>query len=432
MGISYGDYQPTERKKREVKETTEINSVTVTDAYFSRLVNNKYEKIKWAGVGDEIYVVIKTSGLSGKTVEVNILDKDGVLTNNKYGIIGALQDKKDKKGEYSTTVRDDGFAIIKLEMKPSTDTKLVKSWRDKIGNSKDKKVNICILVDAHSRNPDLRITYQGKNPESDNSSDKADKVNYWLDTKNNWFELRRKNPMIVIDPGHGYTKGNTGAVSWIYTHKVKGKDGKEVLDEKKQIITEKNNVEQLPQYVIDSPNDWIISYKEDPNRSERFLVYDISIRLKQLLDNSGYNTLITRARGPIIGSDDSITRKARIDLAINNKADYFISVHADGATGYSSTGSHVIYPSTDNTECIELARDIFSSYNVVEVESTSPKSDIRGLQVLSQKSNTTKRKVLIELGFVTTPKDAKALFTNINLIAQQIHDGLVININKSF
>jgi N-acetylmuramoyl-L-alanine amidase len=119
-------------------------------------------------------------------------------------------------------------------------------------------------------------------------------------------------------------------------------------------------------------------------------------------------------------------------MAVNNKADYFLSLHADGLDGFTSSGSHVIYPSKDFVESKELATDIFSSYNVVTVEPQSPKIDVRGLQVLSSTENTTKRKVLVELGFVTTPKDAKALFSNIALIGTQLSEGLELNIKKNF
>ena len=407
-------------------------NATVTDAYFAKLENESFHKAKWAGIEEEIYVVVKTIGLAGKKIELNILDKDGIITDGEYGILSVLQDNEDRKGKFSVIVGNDGIAIFKLEMKPSSEDKDIKTWRDKITASKNKKVNLCILIDANKHNSGLNIAYNGKNPDSDKTSQKASKHNYWLDIQGKWFELRRKKPVIVVDPGHGYTKGNTGAVSWIYTYKLKGKDGKEVLDEKKKVKTEQNNIEKLPQYVIDNPDNWIVSTKEDPNRSERFLVHDIAKKLKQLLDDNGYIAYLTRERGPITGLDDPKTRKARIDLAIEKEADYFISVHADGANGYNSSGSHVIYPADDNAECIELAKDIFKYYNVVQVENTSPKSDVRGLQVLSQKSNSVKRKILIELGFITSPKDSKALFTNLDLIAQQIYDGLLLNINKNF
>lgn len=70
-------------------------------------------------------------------------------------------------------------------------------------------------------------------------------------------------------------------------------------------------------------------------------------------------------------------------------------------------------------------------YNVVKVESNSPKKDIRGLRVL-RTTNKTKRKTLVELGFVTSPSDAKKMFSNIDLIAKQLVKGLIENIKVNF
>lgn len=409
-------------------------TATVLDAYFARLKDKKYVRTAWGGVGEELYVVVLTSGLTGKEVEINILDRDAVIAKDKYGLLTALQDNADKQGKFTAKVGDDNFAIFKLEMK-AKDDKVTEQWRKKVGEAKDKKAYLCLLVDAHSKNAGIQVQYNGKNPPKDHTSAKADKTNYWLDTDSDWFELRRKNPVIVIDPGHGYTIGNTGAVSFIYTYKVQGSDGKEVMGQDKKPQTAKGNVLQLPQYVLDAPDTWVVSKREDPDHSERFLVYDVSAKLKSLLEGDGYTVFITRERGPIKGSDNATTRAARISLANDNKADYFISVHADGVDGNTSTGSHVIYPSTTDatlsSDCSELATDLFSSYNIVAVESTSPKKDVRGLQVLGT-SNKTQRKVLAELGFVTTPKDAKALYSNIDNIATQMKNGLVVNIKKHF
>lgn len=233
---------------------------------------------------------------------------------------------------------------------------------------------------------------------------------------------------IVIDPGHGYTKGNTGAVSYIYTHKIKGADGEPVLNEKKEFKTSSNGIKTLPAYVINDPDKWIISKKEDPNHNERTLVYDVSVKLKELLENDNFTCFITRNSRVVTGNDDQKTRKARIDLANNNKADYFISIHADGSTNSNATGAHVIYPKTSDPliskNCKAFASDILSLYNVVNVESTSPKEDERGLQVLGS-SNKTPIKVLVELGFVTSPKDANAMFLNIDKIANQLFKGVM-------
>jgi len=247
-----------------------------------------------------------------------------------------------------------------------------------------------------------------------------------------------KSVIIVIDPGHGYTTGNTGAASRIYTYKVQGEDGKPLMKDK-EYVTSTGNVENLPNYVLDDPNTWIISSKEDLKRPEGFLVFDVSLKLKELLNNEGYDSVfLTRTdKGPISGADNSTTRAERIKIANDNNADYFISIHADGVAGYTATGSHVIYPSSNvaDKETVEKSKElgdyILKYYDVVKVESNSPKQDVRGLQVLGN-SNKTKRKVLIELGFVTSPKDAKALFENEDKIAEQIKKGLMEHINQIF
>ncbi|QYN41481.1 N-acetylmuramoyl-L-alanine amidase [Gilliamella sp. ESL0443] len=60
----------------------------------------------------------------------------------------------------------------------------------------------------------------------------------------------------------------------------------------------------------------------------------------------------------------------RCDIANNNKADYFISIHADGLTNFTS-GAHVIYYEGDK-KGLELANDIFSCYTVVSIGKKHP------------------------------------------------------------
>jgi N-acetylmuramoyl-L-alanine amidase len=262
---------------------------------------------------------------------------------------------------------------------------------------------------------------------------------FTIDTKGRVLESTIFNPYtninIVIDPGHGYTKGNTGATSKIYTYKIKGNDGKPLKKDDGEFETNTANVLKLPQYVIDDPTTWVVSKKSDSDHTERGLVFDISVKLKDLLDKDGFSCFLTRESKVIQGNDDSSTRKKRIDIANSKKADYFISVHADGADNDISSGAHVIYPKTTEKEVKdaskEFGEDIFKFYNIVQVESNSPREDSRGLQVLGS-TNNTKRKVIIELGFVTTPRDSKAMFSNIDKIADQLYQGLLHNIKNNF
>ena len=66
---------------------------------------------------------------------------------------------------------------------------------------------------------------------------------------------------------------------------------------------------------------------------------------------------------------------------------------------------------------------------MVPIQADSPKHDERRLDVLKD-INKAKRKVIVELGFVSSPKDAKALFSNIDLIAHQLYKGLLKNFKK--
>lgn len=362
--------------------------------------------------------------------------EEGIVAKDEVIPI-SLEDKRKKtfeatvgsmsKSEYLN--KDDycDMAIVSITLDPANKDGL-KLWQDKLEDLEEKKTNLYLLVDAHSGNTDKEVIYHGQNSDKDGKPDTTTKKNYWLDMGTTWFELKKKTPIIVLDPGHGYLKGSTGAVSYIYTYNIslpKGEDPQ----------TGTSNVEELPQYVLDEPKKWIISKREDPIRSERFLVYDVALELKKLLKNEGITVFLTRnERGPIPGSDDSATRKERIDFANDNSADYFISIHADGASSNAS-GAHVIYPKVSDADTVhkskELAMDIFTYYNVIKVESGSPKEDIRGLQILRNSNNTVK-KVLVELGFVTSPSDAKALFSNIKKIANQISQGIIKNINEKF
>ena len=409
------------------KETPNFAGAVVTFAYIAKLEKDEYHQIKWAGVEDEVYVVVRTTGLVGRTLTINILDRNATVTNSEYGVLSVLQDNSDKKGRFFTKVQDDGLAIFKLEMQPSKVEKDIKTWRDKIGASKDKMAYLCVLVDAHSQNTDLKVTYMGKNPASDNSSKKVDKSNYWLDEKGKWFELRRKNPVIIIDPGHGIEGGNEGAQARIYKYKKQTPVGS----------TDVADVNHLPDYVLNDPDKWIDgnnlskSHKYDSEKTEFHLTYDIAEYLVNILESKGYkvfNTRTTRNVAKIIKDTDL---PYRVKIANNKKADYFISIHADGEISFK-TGAHAIYSAVQNlTEGSEIATDMMKYYTVVEVEKNSPKKDVRNLYVFKP-VNKTLRNTLVEVGFVTTPKEAKILFANRKLIAEQLAKGLLENINKNF
>ncbi len=414
----------------------EVKEATIIDAYFGIENGNSYKRLTWGGVEDEIYIIVKTIGLADKKINVNIIDRDGILYTGKNTAIEVLQDDTTKTVRLTTTVYPDGTAVIPITLKPSTDDKDAKTWRDKIAKTKDKKVYLSLLVDAHTPNPDYDITYNGRNPEGENAEGTGGKLNYFLDMKDKWFELKRKNPVIIIDPGHGVKGGNEGAQARIYKYKVKGEDGKLLLDAKKNPITKMADVMSLPDYAIEDPVTWIDgnneskNHKYDNERTEFRLTYDVGLAMHNQLLAKGYKSIITRKNREVVTETEN-DLVYRVTIANNKKADYFISIHGDGLATFSS-GSHAIYSKIhDITEGKEIAEDIMSHYDIVEVEANSPKQDSRNLYVFKA-VNKTKRTTLVEIGFVTTPKDAKKMFANQTKIAEQLVQGLEDNIKKNY
>lgn len=215
-----------------------ITSATVMDAYIAKFEDKKYIKINSATVGDTVYVVVKTTGLVGKKIEVNLVDRNGVLNAKPYGMIDILQDDKDVQGLLSTSVNKEGLAVYKVKLQPSLEMKDLEDWSNKIKNTKDKKVDTCILVDASKNNPDLEVIYLGRNEKNqEKDSEKSSKSNYWLDQNGSWFEIKYcecsiyyidkellNGPNVVHTKANNKVKGNTGIqkISAIVLHRTIG------------------------------------------------------------------------------------------------------------------------------------------------------------------------------------------------------------------
>lgn len=252
----------------------------------------------------------------------------------------------------------------------------------------------------------------------------------------------RKDIVIVVDPGHGNTKGNTGSVyRKAYKHKVKGDDGKPKLDSDQKPVIVETAVDALPDYVYQdlksaagNSANWVWVTKEIPDNTklERDITWSVGEELYNVLKSAGYTVIRTRENKMIEGDDD---RAARNKVANDNKAHYFISIHADGSHDPKVSGSHAVYRTKSAKEYddaqIQLAKDVYKYYSVVKIMSKSPAQD-NNLQVLSPTQNNAKRKVLVELGFVTNTSDFDAMKNNAALEAKQIAMGLEYNISRYY
>jgi N-acetylmuramoyl-L-alanine amidase len=249
----------------------------------------------------------------------------------------------------------------------------------------------------------------------------------------------KKDIIIIVDPGHGTGAGNFGG-SMItgYKHKVRGDDGKPKKDDKDKEIIITSAPEDLPEYVLPDlrksagSRTWIVGHPiQDEKKSEHALVLQVGLRLKQLLEKGGYTVYISRTTA---ASPDS-KNEVRTAMGAKYKADYFLSIHADAVDDYRVKGSHTIYrnlsDATHNKYQKEFAADVFSSYTVVNTVPGHPKADERGLMVLSAK-NASKRKTLVELGFVSNPDEYQVLISNVENAARQMAMGIDANVRKHY
>ncbi|OXT07030.1 N-acetylmuramoyl-L-alanine amidase [Thermoanaerobacterium thermosaccharolyticum] len=153
----------------------------------------------------------------------------------------------------------------------------------------------------------------------------------------------------------------------------------------------------------------------------------IALKLKTLLDNGGYRTMISRTTDTDVGLYD------RPYQANNEGADVFVSIHSDSFGSPSANGTTVLYypngyngDTRDEKTFAQIIHD-----NLMKQISTSDRglSERPNLVVLNQ---TKMPAVLVETGFVTSPTDAQ-LLTDDNFqwkVAQGIYNGIVDYFDK--
>lgn len=409
-----------------------IKAKQISNVYFAKEIkdnkNISFAKIKEGRVDSKMYIVIETENLEkGDVIKVRILqyvaiDKIvNISEQDSQELTIAVGNYEGKGGTATQAITPISLGVNKKDNKEFPHFILHKEKTLYVAISvtalKDGKVNkeVCYNLKSYKYNY-------------------VDNPNVWYGDRNNAFYLERRKPIIVIDPGHGYSnsidpKTNIGAQARIYKYKVKGNEKK----------IERAEVDKLPQYVLDEPEKWIVNNKElDKYRTEHILALRVSRKMEELLTKKGFECYLTRNNETVekLVSESAIWK--RMDFANEKNADYFISIHADGSEGYP-TGSHAIYTNNlDDTLSKEIASDILRFYTIVPHSEKHPRKDTNQDVGLLNNTNRAKekklveRRTLVELGFITTPKDAKIMFENINKIAEQLVQGLLYNIDKNF
>ncbi len=156
---------------------------------------------------------------------------------------------------------------------------------------------------------------------------------------------------------------------------------------------------------------------------EQDVTYRVGQELAALLRRSGnWEVRLSRPTPEtLLGTSNASSLRARVDGANSWGADYFISIHTNASDNSNASGVEAFAYSRPS-RAFELGEDIVDE--IVDVTGLRDRGmKVRpGLYVLK---NTAMPAVLVEIGFITNPRDAAIMRDTPELFAQGIYEGIV-------
>ena len=155
---------------------------------------------------------------------------------------------------------------------------------------------------------------------------------------------------------------------------------------------------------------------------EQDLVYVIGQELAALLRaDPDFEVRLSRpTRDTQLGTTNATSLAARVNEANRWGADYFISLHTNAATSPSATGTEA-YAYARNTPAFRFGEDILENLSQATGLRNRGMQARPGLYVLKK---TRMPAVLVELGFITNPRDAALMRDEPGLFAEGIYRGI--------
>lgn len=156
------------------------------------------------------------------------------------------------------------------------------------------------------------------------------------------------------------------------------------------------------------------------NMKESEVVLDMSLKLNQLLTETGFRTYMTRVDN--LNNNSKLSLQDRSDIANALEADLFISVHANSFTSSSVNGIETYYEPNDMAS--KKLAEIFQSQLINDLNMNNRGAKSANYFVLR---NTNMPAVLVESGFLSNPSDAAKLASDTykNQIAQSMVEATI-------
>ncbi len=156
---------------------------------------------------------------------------------------------------------------------------------------------------------------------------------------------------------------------------------------------------------------------------EQDLVYAIGQELARLLRaNGNFDVRLSRpTQDTILGTTNATSLSARVNEANRWGADYLISLHTNASDNASASGVEA-YAYSRGTRAFALGEDILDKLSDTTGLRNRGMKARPGLYVLRR---TNMPAVLVELGFITNPRDAALMRDRPELFAEGIYRGIL-------
>lgn len=131
---------------------------------------------------------------------------------------------------------------------------------------------------------------------------------------------------------------------------------------------------------------------------------DVSLKLQQILEDRGYQTVLTRT-----DNDTAISNKERAEYVAGQGAEIYVRIHANGAESSSAAGALTISPSSSNPYVSQLYDDSSSlSQCILDAYCDATGFENRGVTYADNMTGinwSTIPVTIVEMGFMTNESD---------------------------
>lgn len=156
---------------------------------------------------------------------------------------------------------------------------------------------------------------------------------------------------------------------------------------------------------------------------EQDITYRVGIKLAELLNaNPNFSARVSRENESVIlGTSNAESLRARVAAANVYGADAFISIHLNSSFITQATGSEA-YVYSLASPAFDLATDILRRLT----EATGyPDRGVFARPTLYVLRKTSMPAVLLEIGYISNPQEAKFMNENTGLYARGIYNGIL-------